>query len=84
MSSDAAPIPNSQTRHQKRIIMPKKVLIALPPQMLEAVDFRATEEYRTRSDLIRESLRNYLASPAKKPNRNTSQDWAANVDTVLR
>lgn len=40
--------------------MPRKVLIALPPAMLEQVDFIATYEHRTRSDLIREALRRYL------------------------
>lgn len=40
--------------------MPKKVLIALPPAMLEQVDFIAQAEHRTRSDLIREALRRYL------------------------
>lgn len=40
--------------------MPKKVLIALPPSMLEQVDFVAQVEHRTRSDLIREALRRYL------------------------
>ena len=40
--------------------MPKKVLIALPPAMLEQVDHIAKCEHRTRSDLIREALRRYL------------------------
>ena len=40
--------------------MPKKVLIALPPAMLEQVDYIAQVEHRTRSDLIREALRRYL------------------------
>lgn len=40
--------------------MPKKVLIALPPAMLEQVDYIAGCEHRTRSDLIREALRRYL------------------------
>jgi metal-responsive CopG/Arc/MetJ family transcriptional regulator len=40
--------------------MPKKVLIALPPAMLEQCDVVATNEHRTRSDLIREALRRYL------------------------
>lgn len=40
--------------------MPKKVLIALPPKMLEQVDFVADCESRTRSDLVREALRRYL------------------------
>lgn len=42
------------------LVMPKKVLIALPPAMLEQVDYIAQMEHRTRSDLIRESLRRYL------------------------
>ena len=42
--------------------MPKKVLIALPPAMLDQVDVVANEEHRTRSDLIREALRRYLSA----------------------
>lgn len=37
-----------------------RVLIALPPAMLEQIDFIASCEHRTRSDLIRESLRRYI------------------------
>lgn len=40
--------------------MPKKVLIALPPAMLQEVDHIALQEHRSRSDLIRESLRRYI------------------------
>ena len=39
--------------------MPKKVLVALPPGLLEQIDFIAHAEHRTRSDLIREALRRY-------------------------
>lgn len=39
--------------------MPKKVLVALPPGLLEQVDFIAQCEHRTRSDLVREALRCY-------------------------
>lgn len=39
--------------------MPKKVLVALPPGLLEMIDFVAQAEHRTRSDLIREALRRY-------------------------
>lgn len=46
--------------------MPKKVLIALPPAMLEEVDKVAEVEHRTRSDLIRESLRTYLHAFKRK------------------
>lgn len=40
--------------------MPKKVLVAFPPAMLEQIDFVAQCEHRTRSDLIREGMRRYL------------------------
>lgn len=40
--------------------MPKKVLVALPPGLLEQIDFVAGVEHRTRSDLIREALRRYI------------------------
>lgn len=40
--------------------MPKKVLVALPPGLLEQIDFVAQVEHRNRSDLIREALRRYL------------------------
>lgn len=41
--------------------MPKKVLVALPPGLLEQIDFVAGTEHRTRSDLIREALRRYIS-----------------------
>ncbi len=40
--------------------MPKKVLVALPPGLLEQIDHVAQVEHRTRSDLIREALRRYI------------------------
>ena len=40
--------------------MPKKVLVALPPGLLEQIDFVAQVEHRNRSDLIREALRRYI------------------------
>ncbi|MBC7999940.1 MAG: ribbon-helix-helix protein, CopG family [Leptolyngbya sp.] len=40
--------------------MPKKVLVALPPGLLEQIDMVASVEHRTRSDLIREALRRYI------------------------
>ncbi len=38
----------------------KKILIALPPSMLSECDFIAQQEHRSRSDLVRESLRRYV------------------------
>lgn len=48
------------------LIMPKKVLIALPPAMLEQVDYIAQCEHRTRSDTIREALRDYIDKHKRK------------------
>ena len=58
--------------------MPKKVLIALPPAMLEQVDFIAQCEHRTRSDLIREALRRYL------DNFRRQQGSHLNISTMER
>src|SRR5512133_1170179 len=40
--------------------MANKVLVSLPEKFLEEVDARATEEQRSRSELVREALRVYL------------------------
>ena len=42
--------------------MPKKVLVALLPGLLEDVDHIASIEHRTRSELIREALRRYITT----------------------
>lgn len=41
--------------------MANKVLVAVPPQLLEQIDYIAKVESRTRSDLIREALRRYIS-----------------------
>lgn len=55
--------------------MPKKVLVALPPGLLEQIDFVSGIEHRTRSDLIREALRRYIESFKKNqsPRMTVSQ-----------
>jgi metal-responsive CopG/Arc/MetJ family transcriptional regulator len=40
----------------------KKVLLAIHPAMLEKLDFVAACEHRSRSDLLREAARRYLAN----------------------
>lgn len=55
--------------------MPKKVLIALPPAMLEQVDYIAKCEHRTRSDLIRESLRRYLEAFKRTQGALVNGNW---------
>ncbi|OGI00288.1 MAG: hypothetical protein A2Y25_01510 [Candidatus Melainabacteria bacterium GWF2_37_15] len=37
-----------------------KVLISMPDEFLERIDSVANSEQRTRSELIREALRNYI------------------------
>lgn len=39
-----------------------RVLISLPDKFLEEIDILAEEEQRSRSELIREALRNYIRS----------------------
>lgn len=53
--------------------MPKKVLISINPAMLEQVDFIAIGECRTRSDLIRESLRRYIQAYKQSGNHIPAQ-----------
>lgn len=49
-----------------------KVMISLPDRFLSEVDKAAQAEHRTRSDLIREALREYLRGEkrSKKPIEN--------------
>lgn len=47
-------------------VYPKKVLCALPPALLDKVDAIAYAEHRTRSDLIRESLRRYIENYTRR------------------
>ncbi len=53
-----------------------KILISMPDKFLESIDKIATDEQRTRSELIREALRNYLRTAgivnSKKALKNAS------------
>lgn len=40
-----------------------KVLISMPDEFLNRIDSFANSEQRTRSELIREALRNYIRKP---------------------
>jgi predicted DNA-binding protein len=55
-------------KHKECLTMPKKILIALPPAMLEQIDQIALVEHRNRSDLVRESLRKYINEFKKEQN----------------
>ena len=37
-----------------------KILISMPDKFLESIDKLATDEQRTRSELVREALRSYI------------------------
>ena len=60
--------------------MPKKVLIALPPAMLEQADFVAHSEHRTRSDLIREAWRRYLDNFKRTQGQHLSVSTVESVE----
>lgn len=40
--------------------MPTKVMCSFPPELLAQIDFVASVELRTRSDLLREAMRRYI------------------------
>ena len=74
--------------------MANKILVSLPEKFLEDVDRLATEEHRSRSELIREALRAYLetrrgkkvgeqsASYITEENKSSS-DWSfPNIEIV--
>ncbi|MEB3207209.1 MAG: ribbon-helix-helix domain-containing protein [Vampirovibrionales bacterium] len=50
-----------------------RVLISLPEKFLEEIDELAGEEHRTRSELIREALRNYIRQLEAAAGRAASQ-----------
>lgn len=64
--------------------MPKKVLVALPPGLLEQIDFVAQCEHRTRSDLIRESLRRYLETFRREQGGTWKPATIAELPTVIK
>ena len=54
--------------------MANKILVSLPKELLEDVDRVAQEEHRSRSELIRQTLRAYLeARPGKKVKEQSAQ-----------
>jgi len=63
--------------------MPKKVLVALPPGLLEQIDFVAQVEHRSRSDLIREALRRYIDAFKKSQAPRMSVSTVGNQKVAL-
>jgi metal-responsive CopG/Arc/MetJ family transcriptional regulator len=63
--------------------MPKKVLVALPPGLLEQIDFVAQVEHRSRSDLIREALRRYIDNFKKSQGPRMSVSTVGNQKVAI-
>ena len=63
--------------------MPKKVLIVLPPEFLEQIDFVAQSEQRNRSDLVRESLRRYIEQFKRKQAMHVTVSEMRNQNVIL-
>ncbi|MGB1318979.1 MAG: ribbon-helix-helix protein, CopG family [Flavobacteriales bacterium] len=49
--------------------MVKKVLISVPEQLLKVIDDVATDENRTRSELLREAFRQYARTRQQRHQR---------------
>jgi metal-responsive CopG/Arc/MetJ family transcriptional regulator len=59
-----------------------KVLLSIPDKFLDQIDEVANQEQRTRSELIREALRNYMKRNAVFDIRKASQE-AELLDKIL-
>lgn len=62
---------------------PKKVLIALPAPLLDALDIRARAECRTRSELVREACRKYLGGDQPVAFAELSEETRKIMDASL-
>ena len=51
-----------------------KILVTMPDKFLNQVDGLANNEQRTRSELIREALRNYMRRVSKQQLQNASKN----------
>lgn len=56
--------------------MAVKVLISLPKEFLDDIDYLASKEKRSRSELIREALRAYIGSQKDKKTSETSAQYS--------
>ena len=59
-----------------------RVLITMSDEFLDKVDGIATDEQRTRSELVREALRSYIKR-SKIANPKKAEDNAKVLDTLL-
>jgi len=66
-----------------RVSTRKNLPISLPPEMARLVDRAAKLEHRTRSELVREALRHYLAGK-RIPVATVSAEEAKEIDLGRR
>lgn len=55
-----------------------RILVSMPDEFLDRVDFLANEEQRTRSELVREALRSYI----KRSKIGNPQKAATNAEAL--
>ncbi len=65
-----------------REVIMARILVSMPDEFLDRVDVLANEEQRTRSELVREALRNYLKR-SKISNPQKAIDNATFLDKLL-
>ena len=59
-----------------------RILISMPDEFLNRVDFVAGNEQRTRSELVREALRTYIKR-AKLPSAKKANENAKVLEQIL-
>lgn len=59
-----------------------RILVSMPDEFLDKVDGIASDEQRTRSELVREALRNYIKR-ARIANPQKAADNAKILDELL-
>lgn len=59
-----------------------RILVSMPDEFLDKVDLLANDEQRTRSELVREALRNYIKR-AKIANPQKAMENAKILDKLL-
>lgn len=59
-----------------------RILVSMPDDFLKSIDKIALTEQRTRSELVREALRNYMKK-AVTPNTQKAQESADILENLL-
>ncbi len=54
-------------------IMSKRIILSMPEEFLEAVDAEAEAEHRSRSEFVREALREYMVSRGRAGSAGVSR-----------